>query len=189
MARPQARPLPLGLAESAVGSLFFALTQLKTVLPLAAHSETGQCFSQRLVLDSGVDFGCGNVPVARGPLYQSEVAGLRMEPCGEGMAKRVHRERLFDTGNFEPVPESQLHLARAKSAAAARTEEWSIRCPADDLAAELLVEEHGFFASTLGCDGDSPLSKIDVTRVQSNKRAEPDAGSKQQREHGVVSAG
>jgi hypothetical protein len=85
VARLQARPLSLGLAESAVACRFLALTQPETILPLATHSQACYGLPERLVLDSGVDFGRGNVPVAEGPLYQPQVSGHGVEPRGKGM--------------------------------------------------------------------------------------------------------
>ena len=90
VARPQARSLSLGLAESTVASLFSALTQPQTILSLAAASQACYGLPERFVLDSGVDLRGRDVPVAQGSLHQTEIASLAEEPHGEGMAKRVN---------------------------------------------------------------------------------------------------
>jgi hypothetical protein len=195
VARLQARPLSPGLAESIVASRFTALTQPETILPLASHSQACDSLPERLVLDPCVDFGRGDVPVTEGSLHQTEIASLAKEPHGEGMAKRVDGKVPGDASCFKPVMESELDLTRTKSIAAARAEERtsfaSIRGidALPEQSAELRVEEHCFLSSTLCSDCDGSLGDVDITGVQADKRAEPYAGTKQEREHDVVSRG
>lgn len=89
----------------------------------------------------------------------------------------------------------QLDLAWPKPAAVAGTEErTSIACSRSidvlpEQSAELLVKEHGFLPSAFCSDCDGPLSDVDVTGVQADERAEPDAGAEKERERRVVSFG
>jgi len=111
------------------------------------------------------------------------------------MPERVDRQGLGNSSKLEPVSEPQLHLARAKPAAGAGTEQWrsigqhvGIYVQTNQ-SAELRVEEHRFLSSTLCSDCDGPLSDVGVTGVQTDQRAEPDASTEQEREHRVVSFG
>jgi len=194
VARLQARPLSLGLAESAVACRFLALRRAQTRLLLATCSQACYGLPERLVLHSCVDFGRGNVPVAERSLHQTEVASLSEEPHGEGMAQRVDGKVPGDASYFKPVLESELDLARAKPIGGARVEEWrsvdSVRSidALPEQSAKPSVEEHGFFASAFDFDCDGPFGEVDVTDVQSDERAEPHPGTEQEREHRVVSA-
>jgi len=195
VARPEARSLSLGLARSAVASLFSALTQPQTRLPLASRSQVGQCLPESFVFHSGVDLGGRNVPVTERSLYQTEIASLPEEPHGEGMAKRVNRELAGDACCLKPVLQSKLNLTSTKTAAATGTEKRYRVASTGTLdvqteeSAKRRVKKDCLLSSAFGCDGDSSFSEIDVTDVQTDKRAQPDAGAKEHREHCVVSSG
>jgi len=193
-AEQQGEALSLGLAKSAVARRFSALRQPETILPLASHSQARDGLPKRLVLDSSIDFGRDNVSVAECSLYQTEVASLAEEPHGKGMAKRVDGKVPGDASYFKPVPKSQLDLARAKPIAAAGAEEWyrvagtrSLDVPTEQ-SAKLGVQEDRLFTSAFCANRDSSLTEVHITGVQTDERAEPDAGSEQDREHREVSA-
>jgi hypothetical protein len=195
VARLQGEALSLGLARSAVARRFFALTQPETILPLASHSQACDGLPKGLVLDPGVDLGRGDVPVAEGSLHQPQVAGLRVKPSGEGMPERMDRQGLGNSSKLEPVSEPQLHLSMAKSVAAARTEQR--RSIGDGIGFDVQTEESAkrrvkkdrLLSSTLCFDCDGALSDVNVSGVQADKRAQPDASAEEKREHRVVSCG
>jgi len=90
--------------------------------------------------------------------------------------------------------ESQLDLAWAEPVACAGAENRDSICrtrvvdTASQESAEPEIEEDSLFSRTLGSDGDGSRSEVQVTSIQSNERAEPDAGAKEHREHCVVSS-
>jgi len=187
--------LSLGLVESTVACRFLALRRAQTRLPLASRSQVGDGLPKGFVLDSGVDFGGRDVPVAECTLHQPEIASLAEEPHGEGVAKRVDGKAPGDACGLKPVLQSKLNLTSTKTAAATGTEQ---RCSIGERvgidvqteeSAKRRVKKDRLLSSAFGCDGDSPFSEVHVASVQGNQRAESDAGAKEHREHCVVSSG